>query len=74
MGIMNSIIFSSIFYQVGGKRLYEPPTNPDEVAHNKQVTVNYIGLVFFAGLDQFVSISLSQVMQIPNLRPVFVRE
>uniref|UniRef100_A0A7S3CL40 ABC transporter domain-containing protein n=1 Tax=Strombidium rassoulzadegani TaxID=1082188 RepID=A0A7S3CL40_9SPIT len=80
MGLINSFVLSSIFHDVGSKRLEDPSPlmTPEEIAalikHNTDVVNDYVGLVFFVSIDQFVTTSLSQVMQIPNLRPVFVRE
>ena len=50
MGVLNAIILSSIFHQVGDMRMV-PPVDEDAVAHNKQTMSNYLGLVFFAAQD-----------------------
>ena len=41
---------------------------------NRKITVNFLGLAFLAGLDQFVNMSFAQVIQIPVARPIFSRE
>ena len=46
----------------------------DDQAKNGQVQSNWIGVVFYVATDQFISMSMAQVMQIPNFRPVYIRE
>ena len=42
--------------------------------HNRKVTINFLGLAFMTGQDQFITMSFAQVLQIPVARPVFMRE
>ena len=44
------------------------------VAHNEQVSKDYNGFVFFCATDQFLSIAVSQVLQMPELTNIYVRE
>ena len=44
------------------------------IAHNEQVSKDYNGFVFFCATDQFISIAFSQVLQMPEMGNVYVRE
>lgn len=59
---------------MGADRLVLLPQTPENQAKNGQVQANWIGVVFYVATDQFISMSMGQVMQIPNFRPVYVRE
>jgi hypothetical protein len=45
-----------------------------KVANNGKIFKNYIGVVFFCVTDQFLSISIGQVLQMPGIVSVFKRE
>jgi hypothetical protein len=42
--------------------------------HNIQVLKDYNGFVFFVATDQFISISIGQAMQMPEISRVYIRE
>ena len=42
--------------------------------HNQKVITNMLGLAFMAASDQFVMMSMAQLLQIPIARPIFQRE
>ena len=42
--------------------------------NNRKVSINFLGLAFLTGQDQFITMSFAQVLQIPVARPIFLRE
>ena len=42
--------------------------------HNVQVLKDYNGFVFFVATDQFISISIGQAIQMPEISRVYMRE
>ena len=73
ISVLNGVLYSTVFGNIGAEKL-ELPITADNAANNKKIQQNYIGLCFFACLDAFMTPSLFQIIQIPTLRPVFVRE
>ena len=45
-----------------------------QIAQNGKILSNYMGVVFFCVTDQFLSISIGQVLQMPGVVQVFKRE
>ena len=43
-------------------------------AHNLQTVKDYNGFVFFGATDQFLSIVFSQILQMPEINAVYIRE
>ena len=41
---------------------------------NAETASNFLGLSFLVASDQFITMSMAQVLQIPVARPVFMRE
>ena len=77
VAICNAGLYSIIFHNVGKERMiFNPldPYNKDDLAKNQRNQQNFVGLVFFAGMDNFMSPALAQVLQLPILKPVFFRE
>jgi hypothetical protein len=75
----NSFLHLSLFYHIGREKFIDihpdahHPNYPD-VTFNQTLITNYVGLAFLACCDQFVTCSFAQVMQVPQIYPVFVRE
>ena len=75
VALCNGLLYGAVFHALGDERLKFDPFHPmANAAHNQQVQQNYVGMVFFASMDSFLSPALSQIIQLPLLRPVFVRE
>lgn len=73
MALFNSFILSSVFGGVG-KENYVIPNPfidpPDEIERiitkDNRLTQNWIGVINFACTDQFISMSMGQVLLIPR--------
>ena len=73
MALFNSFILSSVFGGVG-KEQYEipnpfvdPPDKIEEIiTKDNRLTQNWIGVINFAATDQFISMSMGQVLLIPR--------
>lgn len=84
MAFFNAVLLWSLFGGLGKDEMKLPildPTNPDFdpedpyfAAHNGRVAKNWMGLVNFCATDQFITMSMAQVMIIPRLRPIYNRE
>ena len=44
------------------------------VIENIQIVKDYYGFIFFCATDQFLSITMAQILQMPELTSVYVRE
>lgn len=81
MGVFNAILLSTVFGGVGNDKFKIPvfgQTTSKEmqeiVAHNQKASQNWIGVINFAATDQFIGMSMSQVMVIPRQKKIFNRE
>ena len=75
IALFNAMILSSVFHNVGGGRFIFDPLHPEEtVQHDQRVRNNFIGVVFFAATDQFITCSMGQTLQMPILKPIYTRE
>lgn len=77
MALFASLMVCSVFHGVGDERLVINPIdpfNPKDMAHNKQVQSDYSGTVFYIATDMFISMSFGLILQIPMIRPTYVRE
>ena len=52
----------------------EAPFSFRDQMMNQKSTLNMLGLAFSAASDQFIMMSMAQVLQIPISRPIFLRE
>jgi len=63
-----AFLIASIYHDLGSK-------NPDfDITNVKQLMGSWLGLVFFCSIDQFVSMSFAQILQLPMIKPVYYRE
>ena len=69
MGFFQGILLASIFGGVGAQD-YQPSGG----SHNAEISGNFIGLAFLIASDQFIQSSFGQVLTIPVVRPIFIRE
>ena len=79
VSIFQSFLMSSIFQDVGTQRIWDfkdinkfalwkrKKIAIEYANHNKQVAKDYNGFVFFCASDQFISIAVSQVLQMPEM-------
>ena len=77
MSMFASLMICSVFNGVGDERIVVNPLDPfnkKDLAHNKQVMSDYTGTIFYASTDMFITMSMGLVMQIPMIRPSFIRE
>ena len=59
IALFNAMILSSVFHNVGKGRFIFDPLHPEEtVDHDQRVRNNFIGVVFFAATDQFITCSM----------------
>ena len=80
MALVNSFLLSSVFGGVAGHKIKIPGIDgfdikdPLYVAANTRSGKNWMGVINFAATDQFISMSMGQVMMIPKTRPLYTRE
>ena len=70
-------LMGAVFHDQGAQRFVIDPFNLADEENNKkniQTQTNYSGMVFFATMDSFIFTAIAQVVQMPLLKPVFVRE
>ena len=69
LALWNATLESAIFWNVGRYRF-----DKDTKAENQEAISNYMGLAFLASSDIFQIMAFAQVMQMPQIYPVFMRE
>ena len=62
-------MFQAFIFQGVGANYYT--TDP---YYNAKISSNFLGLAYLVGSDQFITCSFAQVLQIPQARPIFIRE
>jgi hypothetical protein len=58
ISVLNGLLYSTVFGGIGSARMQLPDITGAHVAENQKIQQNYIGLVFFACLDAFMTPSL----------------
>ena len=68
-GVVQGFLQSSIFNGVADFKMSWRDTE-----HNHKTIMNVLGLAYLAASDQFIMMSMAQVLTIPAIRPTFERE
>lgn len=86
MSLFQCWLMCVVFHGVGAKRIWDfeevkkvKPWKREKVFreyldHNLEVAKDYNGFVFFQATDMFISIVFAQVLQMPKLHQIYVRE
>lgn len=79
MAVVNTFMLISVFAGVGKKSIGTPESttaaNAEEViAENARVTQSWIGVINYAATDQFLTLSMAQVLVLPKQKMIFRRE
>ena len=86
MSLFQCWIMCVVFHGVGGKRIWDFEDVKKVAAwkrkelfreyldHNLEVAKDYNGFVFVQATDMFISIVFAQVLQMPKLHQIYVRE
>ena len=68
MGLFQGMFQAFIFKGVGANDY------SDDYYYNAQISSNFLGLAYLVASDEVISCAFAQVLQIPQVRPIFIRE
>eukprot|EP00347_Sterkiella_histriomuscorum_P020203 403338701 len=70
LSLFMAFLISSVYHDIGSKEL--DLFIKKEV--NTSITMSWLGFVFFSSIDQFICLSMAQILQLPMIKPVYHRE